>query len=616
MASFLSPTGGASLLLSFRLRKHTVLVIGSNNLAASRAFAALEADSRVIILAKGGVQTACSELQWRNSHGQLTIVDWDDLPCTSGSGVGSDHEADAVDAYVSGIEGLRFVCVTDTILGPEPFLRRSRASAAQIARVCRARNIHVNVTDMPDLCDFSFLSAHRFYDTETGLATPLQIGVTTNGQGCRLAGRLRRDIVAKLARDVGGAVAKVGKLRSLAKTSDEAVYEEGDVGLHEEETASTPNVPVPPRSANETILESARRRMKWVAQVSEYWPIHKLAGLTEEEMVRVLDGGHGLPGTVSSNLAAEVFPENGGESSLHSLAIPAARRGRIFLVGSGPGHPSLLTLATYAVLTKHANLVLSDKLVPDVVLALISPKVEVRIARKFPGNADNAQSELMEAAIEAAGRGLTVVRLKQGDPTVYGRAGEEVLYFREHGFEPIVIPGVSSVLAGPTFAGVPVTQRGAAESFVVCTGVGRQGKEVRLPGYERSRTLVILMGVARLPQVLETLLSRAEQPSSRRNGVAYPACTPIALIERASMPDQRVIFSTLRDIVAALESAGEQRPPGMLVVGWSVLSLWGKGDVSILDDGAVERDEERLMTWLGDRRWRIDDGLDAGWKDL
>lgn len=169
------------------------------------------------------------------------------------------------------------------------------------------------------------------------------------------------------------------------------------------------------------------------------------------------------------------------------------------------------------------------------------------------------------------------------------------------------------MLAGPTFAGIPVTQRGAAESFVVCTGVGRQGKEVKLPGYERSRTLVLLMGVARLPQILDTLQSADPAVAGRRNGAAYPAHLPIALIERASMPDQRVIVSTLRDIAAALESAGEQRPPGMLVIGWSVLSLWDKGDVSVLDEGAKGKDEERIKRWLGDKQWRTTEGLELGW---
>lgn len=198
---------------------------------------------------------------------------------------------------------------------------------------------------------------------------------------------------------------------------------------------------------------------------------------------------------------------------------------------------------------------------------------------------------------------------------MYGRAGEEILYCRAHGFEPVVVPGVSSVLAGPTFAGIPVTQRGAAESFVVCTGVGRAGKEVRLPGYDRGRTLVVLMGVARLPRLLDTLQSDNTDAAKRRDGRPYPSTTPIALIERASMPDQRVIVSTLRDITAALDSVGEQRPPGMLVVGWSILSLWNKGDISILDEGAEARDKERVRIWLGEKLWRVTEGIEANWEN-
>ena len=136
-----------------------------------------------------------------------------------------------------------------------------------------------------------------------------------------------------------------------------------------------------------------------------------------------------------------------------------------------------------------------------------------------------------------------------------------------------------------------------------------------MPGYERSRTLVILMGVARLPQVLETLQADCAVSNGRRDGLAFPSSTPIALIERASMPDQRVICSTLRDIAAGLNSVGEQRPPGMLVVGWSVLSLWDKGDVSILEAGAEDQDEERIKAWLDGQSWRVSEGLEAAWED-
>ena len=189
--------------------------------------------------------------------------------------------------------------------------------------------------------------------------------------------------------------------------------------------------------------------------------------------------------------------------------------------------------------------------------------------------------------------------------------GEEILYFRQRGLDAIVVPGVSSALAGPLCAGIPVTQRGAAESFIVCTGVGRQGQDVVLPGYERARTLVILMGVARITQLLETL--QTLDLTARRNGPPYPAHTPIAIIERASMPDQRVVTSTLAHIESALESNGTQRPPGMIVIGWSILSLWGDGDMSILDKGAEEDDGARVLRWMNGKSWRVVEGFSGDW---
>lgn len=241
--------------------------------------------------------------------------------------------------------------------------------------------------------DFSFTSSHRYEGTS------LQVAVTTNGQGCRLGGRIRRDIVAKLPKEVGEAVQKVGQLRALAKRKAAEGTE-----VEEEHDASTPNRPVPSRSNTETSLETTRRHMKWVAQVSEYWPLQRLASMTPADMQDVLDGEdarNASPDTVPSQHALQLSP----------LALPP--RGRIFLVGSGPGHPSMLTFATHAALTKHAQLVLSDKLVPAAVLDIIPPGVEIRIARKFPGNAEASQNEMMEAAVEAARRGLTVVRVSR-----------------------------------------------------------------------------------------------------------------------------------------------------------------------------------------------------------
>ena len=407
MSAYPSPVGGASLLLSFKLHRQTVVIVGANTLAASRAFAALEADSNVVVMASGGLDAACDELKWRAHAGQLQVVDLDQLPCSVEDAV--DRQAQALDDYLGTLDRVRLVCVTDTLLSGDSASRRSRTSAQLIAHSCRLRNIPINVTDMPDLCDFSFLATHRFQDQNTSTPSPLQIGVTTNGQGCRLATRIRRDVVAALPKEVGSAVTNVGKLRAMAKATVDGADVDADAELNEEAGPSTPNRPVSQRCAEESVGEVARRRMKWVAQVSEYWPIPKLAKMAQEDMENVLDEQAKLNGVQASNGAdasATCIP------SLHGLSITQSPRGgRIFLVGSGPGHPALLTVATRDALTKHADLVLSDKLVPAAVLAVIPTHVEVRIARKFPGNADYGQAELMEAAIEAARRGLTVVRV-------------------------------------------------------------------------------------------------------------------------------------------------------------------------------------------------------------
>ncbi|KAI0297556.1 tetrapyrrole methylase [Multifurca ochricompacta] len=598
--TFTEPQGGASLLLAFRaLPQRAVLILGRDQIAASRAFSALEANYNAVIMTPGGRASVCEELAWRADHAQLAIVDSGAQPGTSPrltdtpTPMSGEGEAHALASYLDRNLSINLVFVTDTVLGGSSVWRRSRASAEQIYGVCRARRVPVNVTDMPDLCDFTLPSVHRVP------GTPLQLAVTTNGQGCRLGARIRREVVARLPRDTGMAVARVGELRRLARDSGEA---------DNEHQSPTPNTPVSQWSATEeeTDAERSMRRMRWVAQISEYWSYSHLANLTQEGMENVLNGnGLGVPFDALKNCELE-------PGSRHGLAIaPSQPHGKIFLVGSGPGHPGLLTMATHDILTKQADLVLSDKLVPEAVLALIPKHVEVRIARKFPGNADGAQQEIMEAAVDAASHGLSVVRLKQGDPTVYGRMGEEILYFRERGFESVVIPGISSALAGPVCAGIPVTQRGAAESFIVCTGVGRQGQDVVLPGYDRARTLVILMGVARIAQVLETLVTPV--PTSRRNGPPYPTHMPIAIIERASMPDQRTITSTLAHVTTALESSGTQRPPGMIVVGWSILSLWGVGDITILNKSAEQEDESRIERWLDGQSWRVTEGFSGDW---
>lgn len=393
-------------MLAFRGQRQCVLILGSGLLAASRAFAALEADLSVVILSMHGLADACAEIRWRVEKEQYKIIDWETLPSSSTST--DQQDVEKLKSFLSTTtDTISLACITDTVIDAH---RRTHISAEQLYNVFKSHKIPVNTTDIPDLCDFTFTSTHRFEDPLTGERTPLQVGVTTNGQGCRLSGRVRREILSKLPKAVGTAASKVGKLRQLAKESAESLAAassesvEVDIAsdeVNEDSGLLTPNRPVPLRSTSETALEGVRRRMKWVAQVSEYWPISRLADISEKEMQEILIGDN-----INTEFLQEV-PNTSG--SRHALDVP--KRGRILLVGSGPGHPALLTIATHTALTKLADLVLSDKLVPDAVLALIPKTAQVRIARKFPGNADGAQQEMMEAAIEAAKKGLTVVRV-------------------------------------------------------------------------------------------------------------------------------------------------------------------------------------------------------------
>ena len=142
------------------------------------------------------------------------------------------------------------------------------------------------------------------------------------------------------------------------------------------------------------------------------------------------------------------------------------------LVGAGPGDPELITLKARRYL-QNADLVVSDRLVPQQVLDLVEG--ELRIAAKVTGKSDEAQIELMKWCLEGVEKGQKVVRLKIGDPLLFGRGGEEILWFRERGYEPELVPGISSALSAPMAAKIPVTHRGVSDQVIITTGRGTAG---------------------------------------------------------------------------------------------------------------------------------------------
>ncbi|RQM15540.1 hypothetical protein KXD40_004763 [Peronospora effusa] len=241
------------------------------------------------------------------------------------------------------------------------------------------------------------------------------------------------------------------------------------------------------------------------------------------------------------------------------MAKMANTKGKMLLVGAGPGDPELLTLRAYRAL-QQADLVLADRLVPRDVLEIA--KCEIRVARKRCGQADFAQAELDAWGLEALAMGKQVVRLKNGDPFVYGRGGEEVVIYSKAGFDVEVIPGISSALSAPASAGIPTTMRDVADQVLICTGHGKKDRFPDLPEYCDHRTTIFLMAIGRIEGLCEAL--QAER--------GYPSDMPAAVIHAATMINESTVRSTLGTIAEEVRRRGID-PPGTLVLGNVVNAL-------------------------------------------
>ncbi len=232
------------------------------------------------------------------------------------------------------------------------------------------------------------------------------------------------------------------------------------------------------------------------------------------------------------------------------------KSGKVYLVGAGPGHPELLTVKA-ADLLKAADVVVYDRLVQEEVLALLKPSAERIYMGKPVGKHESRQDEIHQRLVAKAREGKLVVRLKGGDPFLFGRGGEEVEYLAENDIPFEVIPGVSSALAAPLSAGISVTHRDMASSVTIVTGHEAREDSSRLDWTALSKldTLVFLMGVYNLPHISRKLIEHGRNPES-----------PAAMIQMAFWHDELVVVGTLSDIAEKVQAAGI-RPPATLVVG-------------------------------------------------
>ncbi|TYL39777.1 uroporphyrinogen-III C-methyltransferase [Natronococcus pandeyae] len=236
---------------------------------------------------------------------------------------------------------------------------------------------------------------------------------------------------------------------------------------------------------------------------------------------------------------------------------PDPKPGTVYLVGSGPGDPDLLTVKAKRLL-ESGDVVLHDKLPGPEIIEML-PEDRREDVGKRAGGERTPQSETNERLVELAREGKSVVRLKGGDSFVFGRGGEEAEYLADHGVPFEVVPAVTSAIAAPAVAGIPVTHRDHASSVSFVTGHEDPTKEESAVDWgalaDTGGTIVVLMGVGRLPDYTRALLEAGMAPE-----------TPVALVERGTWPGQQVATGTLETIVDARDEAGIE-PPAVTVIG-------------------------------------------------
>ncbi|SBT46311.1 uroporphyrinogen-III C-methyltransferase [Micromonospora auratinigra] len=282
----------------------------------------------------------------------------------------------------------------------------------------------------------------------------------------------------------------------------------------------------------------------WTPAVTRHGPV----------TVAVLGGGDPRRAMTVRDAVRDLLSARPDRSAVGAEGAP----GRVALVGAGPGDPELITLKGWRLLTR-ADVVVADRLVPGLLLDELRPDVELVDASKIPYGPSRTQEEINRILVDRALAGRAVVRLKGGDPYVFGRGGEELLACAEAGVPVTVVPGVTSAIAVPAVAGVPVTHRAVAHEFTVVSGHVAPDSPASLVRWEALAglrgTLVILMGLKNLAAIAATLVAHGKSPE-----------TPAAVIQEGTTAGQRTLRSTLGAVAADVEAAA-LRPPAIVVLG-------------------------------------------------
>lgn len=576
---------GASLILAWQIKHKHVLIIGGGFVAAGRLVNVLEADAKVTVVCPDTEELSETVRQHLLDHPETTrLVPRGFLDSDLTTPFGKHHHSsisytsddetaihdnatntpEPSDSAYSGSPPSTSTLAGSAFLAPAVDMVLSAIDdiplSTHIYKHCKRLRIPVNIADVPPQCDFYFCSTHRDQS--------LQVAVSTSGKGPKLANLVRRHIADHLPNRVGEAIEQVGKLRAKLR-----------------KMAPGPEV--------------GPKRMTWMSRVCESWRMEDLATLDEQSIALVLEGFKDDKvftfeeihtkiqelAQEQENTKADVAPESKIEDIV-TLKHTPEKLGRLILVGAGPGDPELLTRKA-ARLLAEADLVVADRLIPMEVVDLaqgevrIAPKKRAVIATEstmdivtsdsasersissFSSSAsssDDIQNQLNEWCLQGLREGKTVVRLKQGDPYIFGRGAEEILYFREHGFDAEVVPGVSSALSAPLAAGVPLTHRGVADQVVITTAQAKGGVlPDNFPSYDAKRTVVVLMGVGKAQEISEKMQGAK---------LGWPADVPVVIVENAHCSNERTMDATLATL-AQVVAEKKAVPPSVFVIGWA-----------------------------------------------
>lgn len=358
----------------------------------------------------------------------------------------------------------------------------------QVSQEARERKLPVNVVDRTELCSFIVPAVAR--------QGSLTLAVFTGGKSPMLARRIREELQQQYGPEYEELLALLGELR--------------------------------PRLAN-CIPQQRRRQAVYEAIVYS----DALALIRQGRMPEVRDRAEAL---IAAAMDEEVLPK---------------ATGTVYLIGAGPGDPKLITVRGLECL-RSADVVVYDRLGTSELIQEARPGAELVDAGKTAGNHPMPQAEINRLLVERAEAGKVVARLKGGDPFVFGRGGEEAEVLAERGIRFEVVPGVSSAIAAPAYAGIPVTHRGVASSFTVVAG---HGAGPVTDWTAPDGTVVFLMGLGNLGPITRRLLEQGRPPE-----------TPVAVISSASCPDQKTVTGTLASI-EALVAAADVTSPAVIVVG-------------------------------------------------